>query len=937
MIEKDYIEFFEISTDAISTNRGFYYQYLVTLKKWILNYTNKKENFIYCEVDDDIKEIGSKLIFTQVKCYSNTFSLKSDEIKKSIFNFYIQYLKNNQSIPIEFCFYTNTSISPREKLLQAWVSNPELKDREIAKQVLKIIKEILNAELNKHKRRKLEKKNITSTEKDIIKDFAVKLKQEVANLEVDTFPKHIKWEFLDYNPISAVNSLFAEIRVLLSNEIFKNKPIQILESVFLSEIFRCSQLPEKNKRVLSNSRITELLNETDSGLEKYIDERVLTLLNVRFIEIEQNFKSIQNIQDSFEKRLDSFDEILNKTSAPQYPKNLTFIPQCLNAEFYGRQDSIECIKERLIKSNSLYIKGCGGTGKTFLVQQFINSSQNQYDHIAWFNSSPNLLKSILLDSVFIENLNVAFDVQNTDDDKINLVCNKLSQVNGKNLLIIDKYENDLNVLKKFLFLNNWQIIITTTGEIPEISCYKLPCLDIESSIKIFSRYCSKLQDDKNIILLDFFSYIDYNPLAIKLFAQTIENSIDLTVESLFNSIKEQKLDDENIEIELELIEEDFPITLLSFLQKKFELKNLTTNEELYLEFLSLLPSDDIDIVDIALIGGKEFYKKNLKDFTNWTNSLQRKGWLERVDGKIKMYRLVQEVIVYNTRKQPNGFISCMFLITWLFRRIDEVAQSNPSLSFRFLKYAESILKSIKEEYRQSIYQPLLLLENALLNAYNWIENTDSLHKRWIDLIKRSENYLSPDDTNLGIIYNNLGYSYARRGDVNSAIIYFEKSVNTLKKNEEKAINVLLNSLNNKTQAFLVLDDLPSALDSLKKSNMLIKKYSLENIQFVAAQNYLNAVYLMKSGDYNQAADKYNLAIETHLKINKSDRNDFMLMIYYSNLVYMLFKAKHDEKVIENIDNIYELIEEYKMDYFKISIEVKTMIDNIKEYYKLTSK
>ena len=159
----------------------------------------------------------------------------------------------------------------------------------------------------------------------------------------------------------------------------------------------------------------------------------------------------------------------------------------------------------------------------------------------------------------------------------------------------------------------------------------------------------------------------------------------------------------------------------------------------------------------------------------------------------------------------------------------------------------------------------------------------------------------------------------------------------MKKNEEKAINVLLNSLNNKTQAFLVLDDLPSALDSLKKSNMLIKKYSLENIQFVAAQNYLNAVYLMKSGDYNQAADKYNLAIETHLKINKSDRNDFMLMIYYSNLVYMLFKAKHDEKVIENIDNIYELIEEYKMDYFKISIEVKTMIDNIKEYYKLTSK
>ena len=34
---------FKRNTDAIATNRGFYYQYLKTIKLWIDNYKNKKD------------------------------------------------------------------------------------------------------------------------------------------------------------------------------------------------------------------------------------------------------------------------------------------------------------------------------------------------------------------------------------------------------------------------------------------------------------------------------------------------------------------------------------------------------------------------------------------------------------------------------------------------------------------------------------------------------------------------------------------------------------------------------------------------------------------------------------------------------------------------------------------------------------------------------
>ena len=41
-------------TDAIATNLGFYYQYLITLKTWLENFLTNEEVDIYCETEDDI-------------------------------------------------------------------------------------------------------------------------------------------------------------------------------------------------------------------------------------------------------------------------------------------------------------------------------------------------------------------------------------------------------------------------------------------------------------------------------------------------------------------------------------------------------------------------------------------------------------------------------------------------------------------------------------------------------------------------------------------------------------------------------------------------------------------------------------------------------------------------------------------------------------------
>lgn len=70
-IDLDSIKIFKRNTDAIFTNRGFYYQYLSVLKKWVTNFVNDNDTPIYTEVENDIKEIGENYIFTQLKCYSS--------------------------------------------------------------------------------------------------------------------------------------------------------------------------------------------------------------------------------------------------------------------------------------------------------------------------------------------------------------------------------------------------------------------------------------------------------------------------------------------------------------------------------------------------------------------------------------------------------------------------------------------------------------------------------------------------------------------------------------------------------------------------------------------------------------------------------------------------------------------------------------------------
>ena len=118
-------------------------------------FVNEKNVKTYTEVDNDIKEVGEELIFTQIKCYSSSFSFNSPEIKDSLFNSFLLFLKyHSLHEKLTFCFSTNTHLSKSEKLLTKWVADSELKDDQLRLNCINKVKEILIEEVNKRKHKK---------------------------------------------------------------------------------------------------------------------------------------------------------------------------------------------------------------------------------------------------------------------------------------------------------------------------------------------------------------------------------------------------------------------------------------------------------------------------------------------------------------------------------------------------------------------------------------------------------------------------------------------------------------------------------------------------------------------------------------------------------------------------------------------------------------
>ncbi len=295
-MNKEIIKLFDVNTDAIATNRGFYYQYLLVLKKWITNYIDDLDVVTFTEVEEDIKEVGDEIIFTQVKCYTSSFSLNSKEIKKSLFNFFILHLKYRKlNEKLSFCFSTNSQIAKREKLLFQWTQNIGLSNDELLSLCIKKVKEILVKEV-KDRRIRLLQKRLSLVEKENINKVSNDFKNSLEKNSIEPFVKSIIWKFNDLSPEEGVELLTKEIHRLLEHKKFNGKPNSLLFKVLISEIYRSSQKTNSSSRELNNKILINIIKQTDDELSQSVNSGLIRLFKIEIDSLKLNVETLRETQ-----------------------------------------------------------------------------------------------------------------------------------------------------------------------------------------------------------------------------------------------------------------------------------------------------------------------------------------------------------------------------------------------------------------------------------------------------------------------------------------------------------------------------------------------------------------------------------------------------------------------------------------------------------------
>ncbi len=613
------------------------------------------------------------------------------------------------------------------------------------------------------------------------------------------------------------------------------------------------------------------------------------------------------------------------------PKSLNILPDYTSVNIYDWETFITEINSQLASKKLLSIFSQGGMGKTSFAKKYLQTYSN-YNHVIWVTVENSLSYSFAFDEILTKNLNLEFSSKDDVECRFTNILNELNKIEGKNLIIVDiqEIDEDKASFNKFLSLTSWEKLILSRNKIKTIPFVKLPQISIQNCKNIFNSHLSKQEENKTSLLNEFIEFVDFNILVIELVAKTIENSFDLTLEHLFNSLKNQDLDDDEYKIDIDVIDENNSIRIFNFLLKKFSLNNLKSNEFGYLEFISLLPSRDIIIEDIILINGLDHYKENKIEIINILNNLEKKGLIDfSLDKKrVNIHKIIKEVVLYNERKNISPFIGNIFYITWLTARIKE-GQNNPSTSYRFLKYAQSILNNIKEEYRRAVYQPLIILENELLYTYRFYINVENELEKWIDLAERAKKYPMLNEINLGIIYNNLGLAYAH-SDSQSAIKQFNKSLDLFLKKESLYLNEIITVLNNISNVFLQEEDIVNALDNFKKIQNFRRKYNLFDDQQLVIEHKILAECYKICGDLKKAIEFVIQGIKLHYTLKKEVRNDFFLSACYNYLSKLYLLDDNLEQGLLHQENAVYVLEQINI---KDSEYLLLMYQILKHLYK----
>ena len=638
----------------------------------------------------------------------------------------------------------------------------------------------------------------------------------------DTFNRESQENNTDY--------YYEEIKIALQRQEEDNS-VQIIPIINIRPNFKETIFP-----VLSQLQAVSYRTKSENTT---FQERLLTILG---IEDKQNGK---------------------KHSYPTVIKNI-ILPHNLVPRF----DMLNKVWKSFYDHNCVVVSGIGGSGKTSLAYMY--AKEQNFNNIAWVTVNGKIEDAFLekMAELLFEGEELERFMRHPNKQaKLAIVKNKLSDIKGKNLLVLDVNTNNETIkqeintqIYKYLPSDNWKTLVLTRAIAKNknrFASIEMDKMTGEEAKELFlNNYdgCIKFSDDQLDIIVN---ELYYHPLLIEQTAIAFSNSQETDADEVLNNIKGNKVKNKRTEDILGglAIEEKEIQDIYTYLINLCKIENLSDDEVKLLACYVTWPNEPIDTEVIETL---------LPDSKETIDSLVEQGILSHDADQFSIHSLMADVI----REQINikEFDYTEYLVN-----VDKILR-DVFKSVTLHKYSKCIASSFIN-YGICGYIALFCRFLNLLRSNNDVILYQLPMSKLYHLANDFEENAEPYD--LAQLYN--------------AIAGFEKFQNNLsdaKKHLERALEAIANTEENNVtwvtkSAFLqnlaILEENLGDTDSAKKhyeEAVEIERQQPETPEYLASLvNTLDNLASLeeKQGDTDSAKNHYEESIEIFKKLPETSR------------------------------------------------------------------
>ena len=629
-------------------------------------------------------------------------------------------------------------------------------------------------------------------------------------------------------------------------------------------------------RELEENKTDWYYKEIEIALQRQKEDNsvhIVPIINVRQDFEKTQFPELAQFQDvsyrtknentTFQERLLNILGIedkknRNNSSYPTIIKNIVF-PHNLVPRF----DMLNKVWKSFYDHNCVVVSGIGGSGKTSLA--YLYAKEQNFNNVAWVTVNGKIEDAFLekMAEMLFEGEELERFMQNQNNQvKLAIVKNKLSNIKGDNLLVLDVNTNneaikqEINAqIYKYLPSDNWKTLVLTRANAKNKNRFAFIEMDKmtgEEAKELFlNNYdgCITFSEDQlNIIVNELY----YHPLLIEQTAIAFSNSQETDADEVLNNIKGNKVKNKRTEEILGglAIEEKEIQDIYTYLINLCKIENLSNDEVKLLAVYVTWPYEPIanEVIETLLPNSKEIL-----------NSLIEKGILSHNDEQYSIHSLMADVL--REQIKINEFDYTGYLDTVDNMLVDEIQY------VVFHKYSKCIASSF---LNHGICNNIVLLKEFLLNLCN--NNDVILYQLPMSYLYQIEKKYEENAESyyLADFYNAIARVEEFKKKLSDAKTHFEKALEMIKNAEENDETMDLKSalLQNLAHLEQNLDNTDTAKKHYEES-LKIKRQLPETPDYLNEMaNTINNLAMLeeKLGDTNSAKKHYEEALLIEKKL-----------------------------------------------------------------------